>query len=195
MIKSSNISEEVLFVASRATSGMMNGSFYGDNWLGLGLGLIFTLVFTFLSIRNGLYKDFKPWIRFLFTVSLVMSLISIIFVAISFFSNFWIFDIHGWTWMSQAFQSLCMFIVEPKHWWRQVLLILPAVFFQKLFVNLFSGLKWNYNGTEYRSGKYWKMWGIKIPRAFSGNMTFRLIGTVLSLIILLVTQNDKRRIL
>ena len=199
MTKAVQISEEVLFIASRASSGIMNGSFYGKQWIFVGIGVILTFAFTYFSIehhrdqffRRLVFKSWPKWKKIVFISSFILALLSIGFTAASFAFPTWFFDIHAWTFLTQSFQSVCIFLNDPRNWWRMLLMVLPAVFFQKFFVNIFSGKPWWYNGTDTNTGKYWTMWGIKVPRLFAGNMTFRLIGTVVCLMTLYLTKKKK----
>lgn len=194
--------EESSFILSRLFSGVMNGSFYGNiQWLGI-LGGIATIFFTILSIRRK-RKDYRKYRRFkktkwnkfeniLFWTTFVLSILSIVLTLVSFASPMLFFaDIHLWTYLTQGFQMFAMFLNNPKKWWRLLLLVTPAVFFQKLFINLLGGQPWYYQGTNIASGSHYTMMGIKIPRLFNGNMYIRLAFTVVSLLILWLTNREK----
>jgi hypothetical protein len=198
MIKSPLPPEEIYFILSRSTSGILNGGFYDNmKWLGI-LGAVSTVFFTILSIRrkNRIHKYKKKWMnkleKFLYWSAFFLALMSILMVLLSFLSPAIPFaDIHFWTFLTQSFQMFAMFLNNPKTWWRILLLVAPAVFFQKLFINVLNNNPWNYQGTDVSSGKYYTMMGIKMPRLFSGNMYFRLAVTVFSIIILVLTNKQK----
>lgn len=205
MIENPMYNHELAFVGSRAASGIMNGAFYSDLY-GLGfLGAIGTVALTILSIRRrkkdkNKYKKFrKPWLNkleeILFWFSFALSLFSIVAVIISFAGPAIPFlDIHLWTYLTQLFQGFCMFLNEPKQWWRLLLLITPAVFFQKYFANLITGKPWNYQGTNDPTGKTFKILGKDYPRMFNGNMYVRLGVTLGSILVLWLTKNEKTKL-
>ena len=185
--------EESAFILSRAFSGVMNGSFYGtDDWLA-PIGLGFTLIFTWISLRRNKRQRRRSKKRnnFLWWLSLIGSLLSTLCVFLAFVFPPLMFDVHLFTLLAQTFQTLGMFLNNPKKWWRLILLVTPAVFFQKLFINLLGGNPWYYQGTNVNSGAYYSIFGIKIPRLFNGNMGFRLALTVFNLIILIFSYHDK----
>lgn len=185
--------EEGAFILSRASSGIMNGSFYGvEDWLA-PIGLGFTLIFTWISLRRNKRqrKKSKKGNNFLWWLSLIGSLLSTLCVFLAFVFPPLMFDVHLFTLLAQTFQTLGMFLNNPKKWWRLILLVTPAVFFQKLFINLLGGNPWYYQGTNVQSGAYYSIFGVKIPRLFNGNMGFRLALTVFNLIILIFSYHDK----
>ena len=169
--------EETSFILSRASSGIMNGAFYGKmGWLGV-TGLVLTVGFAFFSLRGK-----SKWWKW----CLLISSICTVLVFLKFLFPILIFDIHLFTLAAQSFQALGMFLNKPKGWWRQLLTVSPAVFLQKLFVNVLGGNKWNYQGTDVANGAYYSIGRFKIPRAFKGNMVLRLTLSVLSLTILII---------
>ncbi len=187
--------EEGAFILSRASSGIMNGSFYGvEDWLA-PIGLGFTLIFTWISLRRNKRqrRKSKKGNNFLWWLSLIGSLLSTLCVFLAFVFPPLMFDVHLFTLLAQTFQTLGMFLNNPKKWWRLILLVTPAVFFQKLFINLLGGNPWYYQGTNVQSGAYYSIFGIKIPRLFNGNMGFRLALTVFNLIILIFSFSEKKR--
>lgn len=197
--------EESSFILSRMFSGIMNGGFYGNlQWLGV-LGGIATIFFTILSIRRR-KKEYRKYRRFkkskwnniervLFWASFVLTLLSIVFVLVSFASPMLFFaDIHLWTFLTQGFQMIAMFLNNPRKWWRLLLLVTPAVFLQKLFINILGGNPWYYQGTNIASGSHYTMMGIKIPRLFNGNMYVRLVFTLVSILVLWLSNNEKKNV-
>lgn len=176
-----NPDSEIYFILSRASSGILNGGFYSKTIL-IGIsGYVLTTIFTFLSIKQSNIRS---------KICLFLSLLSISFVLASFlFPPFILGDIHLWTLLTQTFQVGAMFFENPKKWWRLILLVTPAVFFQKFFVNILGGNKWYYQGTNVSSGKYYTIFNkVRIPRIFSGNMYFRLVMTIISLVTLKLTK-------
>lgn len=182
--------EESMFIASRASSGIMNGGFYRGSDLITVVGLILTLGFSYFSLRRTKKqrKTVKKHNNWLWWVSLIGTLLSISLVFLSFYFPL---DIHLFTWLTQSFQTLGMFLNNPHKWWRLLLLVAPSVFLQKLFINLLGGHPWYYQGTNVASGGYYTMLGLKIPRLFNGNMYFRLATSIVSIIILFLENNLK----
>lgn len=204
MLKNPFYKEDLFFISSRAASGFMNGFFYQNSYMFGFVGTIATIIFTVLAIRRRRkdkhkYKKFKkPWLNKLenivFWISFALSILSIILVAVSFASPAIPFlDIHFWTWITQIFEGFCYLLNNPKNWWRLLLIIVPCVFFQKLFINLLTDHSWAYQGTDIASGQYYTMFGMKIPRLFSGNMYLRLVFTIVSLIILYGKKKEDER--
>lgn len=186
--------EELWFLLSRTSSGILNGGFYGNlQWLGI-LGGLATIIFSVLSVLRKKKKRFKKaklnrLENTIYWISFSLMILAIILVMISFASPSLAFaDVHLWTYLTQLFQGFCMFLNNPKHWWRLLLLIIPAVFLQKLCINLLGGNKWNYQGTDVQSGSHFTMMGMKIPRFLSGNMYVRLILGLLSIGALWITK-------
>lgn len=187
--------EESAFILSRASSGIMNGSFYGEyDWLA-PVGLVFTLLFTWISLKRTKKqrKRVKKSNNFLWWMSLIGSLLSTLLAFLGFLFPFLLVDIHFFTLLAQSFQTLGMFLNNPKKWWRLLLLVTPAVFFQKFFINILGGHSWYYQGTNVNSGAYYSVFGIKVPRLFNGNMGFRLALTVFNLIILIASFKQSQR--
>lgn len=81
-----------------------------------------------------------------------------------------------------------MFVEEPSNWWRLLLMVSPAVFLQKLGVNLAGGNKWNYQGTDVASGAYYSVVGVKVPRLLAGNMYARLLLAIACTTILILKK-------
>jgi hypothetical protein len=186
--------EETAFILSRASSGIMNGSFYGlEKWLA-PVGLVLTLTFTFISLRRSRkQRKLSKRDNWIWWITLIGSLLSTLCVFLAFLFPPLMFDIHLFTLLAQSFQTFGMFLNNPKKWWRLLLLVAPAVFFQKLFINLLGGNLWNYQGTNVASGAYYSVLGFKIPRLFSGNMVARLALTIFNLFILIGTYKERKQ--
>lgn len=188
-----------LFIINRALSGIVNGLFYaGSRWLFPVMVIFMGLTLFQLIIDanwHGLTK-FQFWMSIL---GIAASLISIVLLGVSFkFPKFKFNDIHLWTWVNQTAISGTYFFQKYKNWKWLLLAIYPAVFLQKLFINLLSGLRWDYIGTDDVTGKTWgmKIFGrkVKIPRLFRGNMYLRLGLALLSISVFIFLVKPKNKI-
>lgn len=162
------------FIADRALSGIANGLFYAGSawsWPILVLLFAFTVFMTWRNLRKN-WSGMKRWKRVLAVLGIAGSGLSVLMVGFSFrFLGSSFSEIHLWTWTTQTVIASTMFISSKRFWknfWWLVLAVSPSAFLQKLFVNIFGRSKWNYAGTDDKTGKTWgfNLFGkrFKVPR-------------------------------
>jgi preprotein translocase subunit YajC len=164
----------ISFICDRALSGIANGLFYAGSawaWPILILLFVFTVFMTWRNLRKN-WGEMKRWKRVLAVLGVVASGVSVLMVGLSFrFPHSSFSEIHLWTWLGQTAIASTMFVSSKRFWknlWWLALAVSPSVFLQKLFVNVFGGSKWNYAGTDDKTGKTWgfSLFGkrFKVPR-------------------------------
>jgi hypothetical protein len=186
------------FIANRGLSGLLNGLFYATG-VGSALSVVLviitisTLFVTLIPMIDN-WHSLTDWQRVLSIIGVVASLVSIIALSKSFYSPKWKYaDIHLYTFLHQT-------AISGTNWFSKVkiglllLCVSPSVFLQKVLINLIPGNKWNYQGTDVVSGKYWSLKlfpRIKIPRL--RNMAIKLVITILSIITFLVIHHFQKK--
>lgn len=182
------------FIANRGLSGLLNGLFYATG-IGSALSVILviitisTLFVTLIPMIDN-WHSMRDWQRVLSIIGVIVSLLSIIALGKSFYSPKWKYaDIHLYTFTHQT-------AISGTNWFSKVkiglllLCVSPSAFLQKVLINLIPGNKWNYQGTDVTSGKYWSLKlfpRIKIPRV--RNMTIKLIIAILSILTFLIIHH------
>lgn len=186
------------FIFNRSLSGIINGLFYAGlstfGWIVIGLFLAYT-AFILIHNANDNWIELNRLQRILTCLGIVSSLLTILFVGLSFNLPKWnLSEIHGWTFLNQTAISGTLFISSKKPlkqlWWL-ILSVSPSAFLQKIFINLIPGLPWDYVGTDDRSGKTWGMKvfnrKIRIPRL--GNMKVKLIIALLCIVSFFIVKH------
>ena len=189
------------FILNRAISGIINGLFYAGAanfaWVIIGLFILGTGYFLIhnLSLNWSEMNQLNKWLSI---AGIFVSLVSIVFVGLSFkFPKWRLSEIHFWTWANQTAISGTLFFSAKRSlrqiWWL-ILSVSPAAFLQKFFINVCSGLPWNYIGTDVSSGKFWtmKLFGkiIKVPRI--ANMKIKLLIAVICIIAFIIIQHKEK---
>jgi len=172
------------FIANRALSGVVNGLFYagaltGVGWALVGLVALTAVVCIFPMVKN--WRKMKRWQRVLSIAGAVGSMLSVVFLGVSFFSPSWrVSDIHLWTLAHQTAMAGTNFFSRVP-WWLLMLAVAPSVLLQKMFVNIIPGNRWNYRGTDISNGKHYTipLLRIKVPRI--ANMYVQLGISLLSI--------------
>lgn len=190
------------FVANRGLSGIVNGLFYAGSkfaWPILIL-LVANTGFHLISDLKVNWCELGKFQRIMSVVGIVGTLLSLALVGCSFqFPKFKLSEIHFWTFASQTGLSGSMFFSKKKPlktiWW-QLLAISPSGFLQKLFINVCSGAKPFFSGTDDATGKSWGMtlFGkrIKVPRL--GNMKVKLciaVFCIIAFLAIIIIKNKK----
>jgi hypothetical protein len=160
----------VSYVAHRAISGGLNGAFYGHLFPIAAIASMALCMLTMYGIAKYIeWSRLKTWAKVMTILTLVGCILSIALTVASFtIPGLWFADVHLWTLMQQVCLAGALYF-SGTDIMALLATVYPAVFMQKLFVNLLAGKRWNYRGTNDKTGATYGIpkLGINVPRIAS----------------------------
>ena len=182
-----------LFIVHRALSGAVNGAQYGglprlravltDALAGVTVFVCFWALLEAFEVWGAVPR----WRLVCWTLGILGS-VTVVLLTDQAHAQSTRFpgDVHLFTYLQQAVLAATL-VVLSNPWWALpfdlALAIYPAVFLQKIAVNLLGGNRWDYAGTDDATGQTWGVpsLGIRVPRIRSMRVRAWLaIGSILA---------------